>query len=224
MNKETIKKHRDSIEEGDATIYLENIDKHGIDDDIDFLVNRLGLTANSRVLDCGYGSGRLLINIRKMFPSTSLYGVEKSKTLFNYSVKDFTKNNIIVECNDFLNYKNNQKFDTIIMSFFLHHVLQLDSYIKHALELLNTNGQLIILDRIAIDTNAKESFITFWDDQYKEAHEWDEDIPNIFTLGDLSKVLVKGYSIENTEILLHDKRPGVKNFPKTFVVVKEGNS
>lgn len=218
------KKHRDSIEEGDAIIYLENINKHGIDEDIHFLVNRLGLTVNSRVLDCGFGSGRLLVNIRKMFPYTSLYGVEKSKTLFKHSLKDFTENKINIECNDFLNYKNNQKFDTIIMSFFLHHVLRLDSYIKHALDLLNANGKLIILDRIAIDENAKESFITFWNDQYKAAHEWDEDIPNIFTMVDLSKALLNGYLIEKVELLLHDKRLGVKNFPKTMVVVKEDNS
>lgn len=212
----------DSIDNINAIKFINNVDKHNITNDIDFLVTQISDKANLNILDVGYGTGRLLSKLRDINQDINLYGVEKSLTLFEHSKNELTKENIQIFCSDFEKWDTKIKFDTIIMSFYLHHINDFSVHINKALNILNGEGKLIICDRIAIDDNAKLEFLEYWTTYYANQHEWDEECPNIFTKQELQSVIEKANCrIELYEKVPNDNRNGTMNFPKTIAIIKK---
>ncbi len=209
-----------AIENQDAQLFIENLEKHNIGSDTDYLISRLKVIEADSVLDIGFGRGDLLCKLSKSNNFKTLVGIEKSLELFENVFDEF--NDLKIDCikGDFLEHEFGQNFDVIIMSFYLHHLDDYKEHLEKAAVLLNSNGAIVIVDRIARDDQAKEEFKEYWTEYYKAQHEWHEECPNLLTLKEICVEMTK-YDFEINDVMLvpNDNRKGVKNFPKTLIKI-----
>lgn len=213
----------DSIDNKNAELFIKNVKNHNIENDTDFLISKIFFKNKIKILDIGYGTGKLLSKMRDQSKEINLYGVEKSKILYEYSKKSLLDKNIKTYCKDFENWKTDNTFDYIIMSFYLHHINNFSKHIFKALSLLNDNGILIIVDRIGITEDSKEEFEKYWKEYYANTHEWQEECPKIFTKEDLiNTVKLKQFYVNDFIKVPNDTRKGTENFPKTIAFIKNG--
>lgn len=211
----------DSIENNDALLFIENVHKHNIENDTGFLLSQLPLRNSLNILDVGYGTGNLLLKIKNTQYDINAYGVEKSRVLYEHSKEILLKSKVNICCLDFEHWSENVKFDIIVMAFFLHHVDCFSDYLKKAFSLLNSQGMLVIMDRIALDYDSKLEFKSYWEKHYAATHEWREECPSIFTRAELQKI-VEDNDLYLSEFILvpHDARHGAEKFPKTVAFIK----
>lgn len=212
------------ISNKNAEIYIANIDKHNIDIDVEWFLSQARFPVSSKIIDVGCGSGKLLKKIgEKKQYNRSLIGVEASQKLSNYAslnTKDIPNLEILNSTFENLNveYLNNWNTDIIIMSFFLHHCEDIDSIFKKAAQIVRSGGKVYIFDRICINDHSKSDFNKYWNNCYKNLHEWEEDIPNIQSINDISHYGEKyGFHLVNYKINPHDTRVGTSLFPKSFI-------
>ncbi len=211
----------DSIieDELDVKNHLNNLHKHGINQDVDFLTTHILKLNPQSLLDLGFGNGTLL---EKLLPySIELYGVEQSKLLFEHVLNKLHIQNISLYNQNLYNFMVEKYFDVIIFSFVLHHLHDFQKAILHAEKMLSNKGYFFILDRIAISQADLEFFPIYWEKVYKQEHEWHEECPQIFS----RKQLVDFFEKNNYEctfyVLPHDKRKGCEGFPKTLAIAKK---
>lgn len=215
----------DIIEGKNAWLYINNVTKHGINADIEFIIDQLLQKPGDRILDVGYGTGRLLLRLAELGQDLRLSGVEKSQTLYAWSRDELTAANIKVENRDFTAGANSERYEIIIMSFFLHHVGNLLSVLATACKQLATGGKIIIYDRTLIDSNDKEAFHHYWETFYADDHEWDEERPRIFSLAELKQTIsTLGLMVTTYRPSPCDIKPGTNRFPKSFIVLKSMNA
>lgn len=215
----------DVIESVNAEVFLKNVDKHNIKNDTDFLISELKLTDHDYILDVGYGRGDLLKKLRGKNETLMLYGIEKSKVLFDHSWEVFEKRGINNYHEDFNEQCFDTKFNLIIISYYLHHVDDYRKHIEKSLELLKVGGTIYIVDRIACSDDAKLEFKEYWEKHYYAQHEWHEECPRILTLEDIENVVQANNAVvDNIKLVPNDSRVGVGNFPKTLIrIVKRGS-
>lgn len=212
--------HRDSIDGHNAKVFIENISNHNIDNDCDFLLSLIPTQPVKNILDVGFGTGAFLSSAKKKL-QVDVVGVEKSRCLFEYTKPVRDNLNIVAYCEDFSNWVSHEKFDVIIMSFYLHHVADFSSHLGKALSMLNPSGRLIIMDRIALDEKAKDEFNEFWDKEYKAAHEWEEEKPKIFSREQLmTSAASNDFNQIDFYLVPTDTRKNTRNFPKTIAIIK----
>lgn len=209
-----------AIENQDAQLFIENLEKHNIGSDTDYLVSHLKAIEADSVLDIGFGRGDLLCKLGKSNKFKTLVGIEKSVELFENAFDDFKDLKIDCIKGDFLKHEFDQKFDIIIMSFYLHHLEDYKEHLKKAALLLSSDGVIVIVDRIARDDQAKEEFKGYWTAYYKAIHEWHEECPNLLTLKEIGvEMTTYDLKIDDVMFVPNDKRKGVENFPKTLVKI-----
>lgn len=212
---------KDSIDDNNALTFISNVHKHNIKNDSDFLLANILIKDSLSILDVGYGTGNLLLKIKSQTYKTDVYGVEKSKTLYEYSKEKLLKEKINIFYTDFWEWSVDKQFDIIIMSFYLHHVNDFAKHLEKAIPMLNHNGKIVILDRIAKDDAAKKEFYFYWEEYYSSKHEWDEECPHIFSRQELIDTLKnRDFDIGEFILVPNDSRQGTENFPKTLVVIK----
>lgn len=208
----------DSIDGDNARIYIENVHNHDIDHDTDWLTSNI-LRFDS-FLDCGCGSGKLLKKLRAKYPESDLFGVEKSKVLVDYIKRcmiDVSLHNI-----DFLNFNSERKFDAIMFSFFLHHVYDQKQFLYKAINMLSKDGIIYIYDRIGKNEAAKKEFEIYWNSFYKNDHEWEEELPRLYTIFEIEEYVNNiGFSVISVQQAEHDTKKGTHNFPKTLIKIKK---
>ena len=211
-----------TIEHLDALLFIQHLEKHNIGSDTDYVLSRLKMIGAASVLDVGFGRGDLLHKMSNTKQFKLLVGIEKSTALFENAKKTFYDLDIETIHGDFLEYEFSQKFDVVVMSFYLHHLDDYKKHLKKAVTLLNTEGVMVIVDRIARDEHAKEKFRVYWNEYYREQHEWHEDCPTILTLEEIVDEIT-AYNLE-IKFIMHlpnDNRKGVGNFPKTLVEISK---
>lgn len=104
------------------------------------------------------------------------------------------------------------------MGYYLHHTGDVVSHLKKAAGLLPHGGRLYVLDRLALDRLALEAFPQFWEEQYRQAHEWREEIPNLMTFDSLADAAREcGFNLVRRTVCPHDRRAGAEGFPKTLM-------
>lgn len=211
----------DSIDNKNAHVFIDNVHKHNIKNDSDFLISNMPLKNSISILDVGYGTGNLLLKLRETPYEIIEYGVEKSQLLYEHSREELLKRRVNIFCSDFENWSINRQFDIITMSFYLHHVNDFSKHLKKAFSMVNNTGIIIILDRIALNNEAKIEFRSYWEAYYASKHEWHEECPNIFTREELINIAnSNGFTIEEFILVPNDNRKGTENFPKTLVIIK----
>jgi len=217
------KDHHGGIEcDVDVAAYLANLDKHGIHQDVDYLIYSLPTEKAESLLDVGYGSGLLLKKVRSVRKHMVLTGIEVSQAMYSHTRKFMQKNDIEVINADLLACKLKRKYEIIVMSFYLHHTLCPKQHLKCAKTLLMPFGALYIMDRIAITAHDKESFPLYWNDYYAQKHEWWEECPNILTRDEYRDLFTSlDMSVVLMEVVPHDNRQGADGFPKTLCVAKK---
>lgn len=211
----------DSIDNKDAEIFVQNLNKHNINNDTQFLISLVNMKETNSLLDIGYGSGTFIQKMKKNKPDLYITGIEKSRYLYQYSYSIMKEINIEIVNKAYLNWKHSIQYDLITMSFFLHHIDDYYIYLHKAKQEIQVNGKLIIMDRIALQDDYKEKFKLFWEKEYKKTHEWKEECPNILSRSDIISASAKlGFIVEGFYILPDDRRLGTENFPKTVAILK----
>ena len=212
----------DSIDNYEAVVFLKNVHKHNIESDTDFIIENMEGKDAINILDVGYGSGILLKKMREKFNVANIFGVEKSHKIFDEMLNELKKYKVENFCSDFENWNTSVKFDIIIMSFYLHHINNVEIHINRALEYLKVNGKIIVVDRIAKDNNAKLEFIKYWHEYYKFKHEWNENVPALCTQAQIEKIIgKKNYIISKTMYLPNDNKVETINFRKTLLIIEK---
>jgi SAM-dependent methyltransferase len=219
--------HRDSdmsdrpITGDDARLYVNHVASHGLHDDIRWLLDVGRFPVGCCVLDVGCGTGTLVAALAadKQF-ARSVIGVELSQELAHHacSVADGSGGTVVQS--DFLSWSPpaGWKPDTAIMSFYLHHCEDAGRQLRRAAALLPHGGRLYVLDRIALDQAALNAFPRFWEEQYRSAHEWAEDMPRLMTAsGLIETAALAGFTFVRQQVCPHDRRAGAERFPKTLM-------
>lgn len=116
--------------------------------DIIHILNMLDFRPKIEVLDLGCGTGCLTLEVIK-FPNTYIKAVDISKEMLAELERKtplLYKNRIFLvhrEALDFL-INNNMQYDLIMVSAFLHHLVDLEEFINKAVNNLKTRGILYI--------------------------------------------------------------------------------
>jgi hypothetical protein len=104
------------------------------------------------------------------------------------------------------------------MSYFLHHCEDASLHLRNAADMLPHGGRLYILDRVAIDQSALDAFPLFWEEHYRAAHEWREEMPRLATVSGLIDAAKEaGFDFVRRLVCPHDRRDGAGRFPKTLM-------
>lgn len=208
-----------AITGADATLYLTNLDQHQVKEDVRFLRRFGRFPAATSVLDVGFGSGALLEFLAsEPGYGRRLAGIELSAELYEANEKHLRELGIQVVNGDFLSTDLLRNFNpnTIIMSFYLHHQVNPSSHIGCSASLAMPGTKLFVYDRILSSENARAGFLDFWDREYRVAHEWQEEIPNLLARDQLVRIASKhDYRLVEQQIAPHDNRLSVAEFPKT---------
>ncbi len=205
----------------DAALYIQNVAGHGLHDDIRWLLDVGRFPVGSCIVDVGCGTGALVAALagERQF-ARSVIGVELSSELSEYARCTVDSvNGIVVEA-DFLTWAPPRGWqpDTLVMSYFLHHSDDLARHFHRAASLLPHGGRLYVVDRLAIDKRALDTFPDFWEEQYRFAHEWFEDMPKLTTVSGLKEVAAgAGFDFVRRLVCPHDRRAGAESFPKTLM-------
>jgi SAM-dependent methyltransferase len=210
-----------SIDGDDARLYLENVINHGLREDTAWLIEVGRFPVGCCVLDAGCGSGTLVAALAgdKRF-ARSVIGVELSAELASHAGQAVTEAGGLVVQADILTWvpPDGWQPDTMVMSFLLHHTNNIGEHLQRAASLLPHGGRLYILDRVAVDDSALESFSLYWEQYYRAAHEWNEDTPRLATIEMLTEAAQQaGFDFVRRQVCPHDLRPGTKGFPKTLM-------
>lgn len=127
---------------------------------LDFITNNILLVNNANILEVGAGNGYLLNEFRKKNKTFSLYATEPN----DKSQEVLKKNNISI-FKDLSKINLAKKFDLIIMSHVLEHVIDPKNFLKYLSGLLSDNG-IIFVDVPCLDYLVKKetsSHISFFD-------------------------------------------------------------
>ncbi|HIA77487.1 MAG TPA: class I SAM-dependent methyltransferase, partial [Gammaproteobacteria bacterium] len=167
------------IENQDAKNYIANVSIHGIAHDTQWIIDVGRFPVGCCVLDVGSGTGTLAYALanQEIF-HRSIRGVDLSHDLVLHARKQWKLPNLHFSESDFLDYELPLGWnpDTIVMSFYLHHCEEHSAHLSRAAELLPHGGRLYVFDRIAINDDAKVEFYRFWESEYRDAHEWRENL------------------------------------------------
>jgi len=209
------------IIQNDADTYIKNVDKHGIDVDTQWLINECRFPVGCCVIDVGSGTGRLAIRLGSEADYyRTVIGVELSPELVVHARKQLTIPNVSFVEDDFLEWESPADFraNTLIMSYYLHHCDDRFANLQKAASLLDHGGRLYVFDRIADDYSAVVEFQHFWEREYRDAHEWDEELPNIYCTEDLIEAAATaGFCFVRSVLCPHDRRLGTDRFPKRLL-------
>lgn len=205
----------------DAFLYINHVANHSLHEDIQWLLKVGRFPVGCCVLDVGCGIGTLVAALaaEKCY-ARSVIGVELSQELANHACRTVKGTGGTVVRSDFLSWTPPAGWqpDTLVMSYFLHHCKDSSGHLHRAAALLPHGGRLYILDRIARDQSALNAFPRFWEEQYRVAHEWHEDIPRLMTASGLINAAKEaGFAFVRQQICPHDRRAGAKRFPKTLM-------
>lgn len=205
----------------DAETYIQNVDKHGIEVDTRWIIDEGRFPVGCRVIDVGSGTGRLAIQLGSEADfHRTVIGIELSPELAVHARKQVTMPNVSFVEGDFLEWEPPANFraDTLVMSYYLHHCDDHFANLRKAATLLDHGGRLYVFDRIADDHSAVVEFQQFWEREYRDAHEWDEELPNICCTPDLiEEAASSGFRFVRHVLCPHDRRPGTNHFPKQLV-------
>jgi SAM-dependent methyltransferase len=205
----------------DAALYLEHVNKHGLTQDTAWLLDVGRFPVGCCVLDVGCGSGTLVTALAgdKRF-ARSVIGVELSPELASHAHRIADDAGGTVVQADFLSWTPPPGWqpDTVVMSYFLHHTHDIGPHLRQAAALLPHGGRLYVLDRLAVDLSALNAFPRYWEDHYRDAHEWNEEMPQLATVEILTTAAQQaGFSLVQRQVCPHDHRSGAERFPKTFM-------
>ncbi len=205
----------------DARLYINHVASHGLKEDIRWLLDVGRFPVGCCVLDVGCGTGTLVAALAsdKQF-ARSVIGVELSEELAHHARSITVGSGGTVVQGDFLSWALPAGWqpDTAIMSYYLHHSADSRRHLRHAAALLPHGGRLYVLDRIALDQVALNKFPRFWEEQYRVAHEWSEDMPQLMTANGLIDAAAEaGFTFVRQQVCPHDRRSGAERFPKTLM-------
>jgi len=205
----------------DARLYINHVASHGLHEDIRWLLDVGRFPVGCCVLDVGCGTGTLVAALasEKQF-ARSVIGVELSQELADHARRTADGTGGTVVQNDFLSLTLPAGWqpDTAIMSYYLHHCEEFSRHLRRAADLLPHGGRLYVLDRVALDQSALDAFPQFWEEQYRSAHEWAEDMPRLTSVSGLIDAATKaGFAFVRQQICPHDRRGGAERFPKTLM-------
>ncbi len=207
-----------AIELEEAESYLKNVHKHQLKLDVEFLHKFSGFPVATTTLDVGFGSGYLLLHLAKDPRSKrKLFGIEKSKQLYDSNRNVLNSVGVTAYNGDYLNWQNDERYmlNYIVMSFYLHHQKDPQEHILHSSNLLTKGNKLIIYDRVADTNDDKKKFFKYWSEYYQNEHEWNEECPNILTEQELFSIAEKsGLRFVRSAVAKHDTRAGASGFRK----------
>ncbi|MFO0957169.1 MAG: class I SAM-dependent methyltransferase [Isosphaeraceae bacterium] len=204
----------------DAALYIDHVVGHGLHQDTQWLIDVGRFPVGCRILDVGCGTGTLIAALagEKQF-ARSIHGVELSPELADHAQRKIGVGGVISQA-DFLVWTPPEGWqpDTVVMSYYLHHTGDVVPHLKKAAGLLPHGGRLYVFDRLALDRPALDTFPRFWEERYRQAHEWQEEMPNLMTFDSLADVArACGFDLVRRTVCTHDRRAGVEGFPKTLM-------
>ena len=205
------------IDNDDAKKFISSLHNHNILSDTLFLLNYIKKLSPKKILDVGFGSGKLIQALSNF--DVEIFGIEKSVILFQTLKSIYINNSKIKLFNsDLQDWISTNKFDTIVFSFVLHHVDNPWDVLERYCSMLEPNGSLVIVDRVAQSIADKNYFPVFWNSTYKQQHEWEEDCPNIVTKEEYNIFFSKHDFTVQYYKFPHDNKEGVSGFPKTLIL------
>jgi SAM-dependent methyltransferase len=204
-----------------AALYLLHVAGHWLHQDTQWLMNVGRFPVGCCVLDVGCGTGTLVAALagEKHF-ARSVIGIELSPVLASHARCAADRLDATIVQGDFRTWTppGDWKPDTVVMSYFLHHSDDLVPHLRRAAALLPHGGRLYVLDRLALDQPALDAFPRFWEEHYRAAHEWYEDMPRLTTVSGLIDAAKEaGFAFVRRQICPHDRRVGAEGFPKTLM-------
>lgn len=126
------------------SLYEHTTPHHIVEDEV---LEFMRLKGNERVLDVGCGSGSFLRQIARLFPETSLVGMDISSGMFTASREELQHEaaNLIFIAGDVQNLPyGNESFDRVVAQHMLYHVPNIDQAVQEIARVLTHDGLTII--------------------------------------------------------------------------------
>ncbi len=158
-----------------------NLDWVNRDELLNTIVETAGDLADSKVLDLGTGTGKILIALNERNPQASYYGVDISQSMLDKIEPADAFDLSIRQLEDLHGFKDND-FDLLTARMVFHHVNDLDKAMKEVYRVLKPGGRFIVCEGNPPDSNT----VGF----YKEMFRFKED-RNTFLLDDLVNMLTR---------------------------------
>lgn len=112
-----------------------------------------------RILDVGCGTGSMLRIIADKFPDSDLYGIDFAQSMIDFAKKKNPDFKFSVASAESLPFED-KKFDVITNSNSFHHYLNPDRAVKEVYRVLNSSGQILLMDTMP-KTNKQRKIFDF---------------------------------------------------------------
>lgn len=153
---------------------------------------------SKNVLEIGCSYGRLIEYYHKI--PNYILGIDSNLSFINSAKKNKNFKNCEFICGDFLIQEFSQKFDLIIFSMSLHHLKKYDQALKKAYNLLNTSGEILIIELTV--NNYLNVIMSLFDDERKEIVEASNSISKFGKYIKLTEKVALKWNFNNFEDLI----------------------
>ena len=140
-----IRTHYDKlIDEGNDPVHdCESLKKYMDNWDGQQFIDDMQLSGKETVLEIGVGTGRLAIKV--CGTCHEFYGIDISLKTIETAKKNLSQySNIHLTCDDFLEWRTDEKFDVIYSSLTFLHIEDKEKAIEKTYALLNKNGRFVL--------------------------------------------------------------------------------
>ena len=119
--------------------------EHQDNDNISKLLSFIDFKDVHDVLDLGCGQGILSTKLASLLPSAQIVGLDLSEKMIEIAKNNISNPRINFLAGDYYSFNPDRKFDLIICFDAYPHFLDKDGFVSKSIDLLSSNGRLIIM-------------------------------------------------------------------------------
>lgn len=177
----------ETINGENADLFVKSIHRHSVETDSEIIAKAIKVERGLRICDVGCGPGILASKLSQK--GAEVVGVDGSQRMLELLRQRHSAKIEAIRADARQMPFACQRFDRAILSFVLHHLADRKECLAECERILSEDGKLVIADRIPINLFALFLFPLYWILVYKWQHEWNEAMPKVYTVKQITRDL-----------------------------------